>query len=68
MCAKTSMNQKMSSGIFTKNEVFVLYNAKFVVGFHDQMGMQRQEAEGRAKKKQKIILSNIVKVQSEREK
>ena len=46
----------------------LLNNAEFVADFCDQIEMQRQEAEGRAKKKQKILLCNIAKVQSAREK
>ncbi len=61
-------SKKLSSGVLTKNGVFALDNAEFVAGFRDQIEMQRQEAEGRAKKKRKILLCNIAKVQSAREK
>ncbi len=44
-------SKKLSSGVLTKNGVFALDNAEFVAGFRDQIEMQRQEAEGRAKKK-----------------
>lgn len=50
---KTLNNKKILSSVLTKNVVFALDSAEFLASFHDQMEMQRKEAEGRAKKKPK---------------
>ncbi len=61
-------SKKLSSGVLTKNRVCALDNSEFVAGFHCQIEEKRQEAEGRAKKQCKVLVVNIEKVQSAKEK
>ncbi len=65
---KNIQESKKSLGVLAKNGVFAFNNAEFVAGFCNRIEMQRQEAEGREKKKQKFVLCNIAKVQSASEK